>query len=589
MHRDNGGMKKWRNTGRMEYWGAGGGLPIFQRSNIPVFQCEGGTERGQGWSRFRQSWTGLMIRYSIIPMSPASRQRGLRPLRSMLYLLALACLVCPPAAMMASEKLGPTLSRVERRLDEEAQPGAAEPNSLAFRRATGEVPTREVTPRKPAAEYVLTLSECLRLAFTQSNEIKQARERILGVGGSKIIANSRFLPAVDLITQYERVSDFEADAKAEAYSFGARITQRILEYGKDNPIDVTLRAEQRDALFGYENQVAKVFSLVRRAFLLIKLKEQQIAARQQLLEEFQKQYEVKQQRLAAGNLSVKIEVLTARLNVLNEQSRINTLGRERFSRIVELLRLVGLPIGADQVRFVGAMDNFGLGEFDLEPMVRLALAQSSDVALAEAIVAEGQRSLDQIRYEYWPDMRFTSGYQDRYGSAGATITNQNDTWGLDVTGQPKLPNSRDKTGQGLGLFSDSLAGSEPGWFAGVQLRIPIADGKVRKGERIEARAVLNGFKAALDDEKDLVELAVRQSHKVLAEQSFRVELAQENVNIEKERFQIQEELRNVGKITDDQLETFRRTFFAAQDELFNEQENLIGRQEDLRLTIRYFK
>jgi len=527
----------------------------------------------------------------MIPVFPASLQTSLRPLRSTLALLALAYLVCPPAGLMAAEKLGPTLSRVERRLDEEARPSAAEPNSLAFQRATGEVPAREVAPRKPAAEYVLTLDECLRLAFTQNNEIKRAREAIIGVGGSKIIANSRFLPAIDLITQYERASDFEADATAEAYSFGARITQRILEYGKDNPIDVTLRAEQRDALFSYENQVARVFSLVRRAFLLIKLKEQQVATRQQLLGEFEKQYEVKQQRLAAGNLSVKIEVLTARLNVLNERTRINTLGREKFNRTTELLRLVGLPVGADRVRFVGATDNFGLGEFDLDPMVRLALAQSSDVALAEALVAEGERSLGQIRYEYWPDLRFTSGYQDRNGSAGATISNQNDTWGLDVTGQPRLPNSRDESGRGIGLFGDevSLGSPDPGWFAGLQLRIPIADGKIRKGERIEAKALLNSFKAALADEKDLVELAVRQSYKVLAEQNFRVELAQENVNIEKERFQIQEELRNVGKITDDQLETFRRTFFAAQDDLFNEQEDLIGRQEDLRLAIRYFK
>ncbi len=516
----------------------------------------------------------------------------LAPVRLSPVWIMTLCWLSPEAGFTAPDKLDPALRQVERRLDEEAGRDAAEPNSLAFQRATGEMPVREVTPRKPAAERVLTLDDCLRLAFTQNNEIQQARELILGVGGSKIIANSRFLPAIELINQYERATAFETpDGSAEAYSFGARITQRILEYGKDNPIDVTLRAEQRDALFTYENRVATVFSLVRRAFLLIKLKEQQIATRQELLEQFEKQYEVKQQRLAAGNLSVKIEVLTAHLNVLNERTRINTLGRQRFNRIMELLRLVGLPVSADRIEFVGEMDRFGLGQFDLEPMVRLALAQSSDVALAEAIVAEGARSLDQIRYEYWPDLRFTSGYQDRNGSAGATISNQNDTWALDVTGQPRLPNSRDPRGRGLGLFGDevTLGEPDPGWFAGLQLRIPVADGNIRKGQKIEARAFLNGVKAALADQKDLVELRVRQSYKFLAEQNFQVELKQENVKIERERFQIEEELRDVGKITDDQLETFRRTFFVAQDELFFEQENLVERQEDLRLAIRYFK
>ena len=529
-----------------------------------------------------------MVEASVVSRNVAGGTRG----PSCTLLLIAAVLACRPATILASDKLGPVLNGVEQRLNEESRRDIAEPNSLAFQRAVGEAPAREVEPRKPTAERVLTLAQCLQLAFTQNNEIKRAREQILGVGGSKIIANSRFLPAIELINQYERVTDFDAtDESAEAYAFGAKITQRILEYGKDNPIDVTLRAEQRDALFIYENKVAEVFSLVRRAFLLIKLKERQIGTRQELLGQFERQYEVKQQRLTAGNLSVKIEVLTAHLNVLNERSRINTLGRERFNRIMELLRLVGMPVGADQVKLVGGMDSFGLGEFDLEPMVRLALAQSSDVALAEAIVAEGARSLDQIRFEYWPDLRFTSGYQDRNGSAGATVTNQNDTWAFDVSGQPRLPNSRDERGRGLGLFGDevSLGGPDRGWFAGVQLRIPVADGNLRKGEKIEARAFLNGVKAALADQKDLVELVVRQRYKFLAEQNFEVELAQENVNIERERFQIQEELRNVGKITDDQLETFRNLFFAAQDELFTSQERLIQRQEDLRLAIRYFK
>jgi outer membrane protein TolC len=95
--------------------------------------------------------------------------------------------------------------------------------------------------------------------------------------------------------------------------------------------------------------------------------------------------------------------------------------------------------------------------------------------------------------------------------------------------------------------------------------------------------------AAAEDQEDRIELSVRQGYMFLSEQKFQVDLAQENVNIEKERFQIQEELRNAGKITDDQLETFRTSFFAAQDNLFDQQERLIERQEDLRLAIRYFK
>jgi outer membrane protein TolC len=496
------------------------------------------------------------------------------------------------SSVLAADKLDPALVQVEQRLDEESKIRPSEPDSLTYLRAVGELPVRTVSPRKMEEKRVLTLEECLRLAFANSNEIKQAREQILAVGGSKIITNSRFLPAIELINQYEHFRNLESENDTDdAYSISARISQRILEYGKDNPLDVDLRAEQRNALFNYENEVAIVFSKVRRAFFYIKLKEQQIATRQELLEQFKKQYEIKQQRMEAGNLSVKIEVLTARLNMLNEETQINALESERFNRKMDLLRLIGMPVGADQVEFEGQMDSFGLEDFDMDGMIHLALAQSSDVALAEAIMTEQQRLLDQLRYEYVPDLRFSTGYQNKDGKVGADLMNQDDNWGLDLFGQPKVPGIKEERSQSLGIFGDDIyvGGPDPGWFAGLQLRIPVWEGDSRKGKQIKAKAELNIFKAAVEDQKDLIELRVRQSYKFLAEQKFQVDLAQQNVNIEKERFEINTELRNVGKINDDALETFRRLFFAAQDGLFRQQEIMIERQENLRLSIRYFK
>jgi outer membrane protein TolC len=497
-----------------------------------------------------------------------------------------------PQALLAAEKLEPALVQIEHRLEQERQTRPSEPNSLAYLRAIGERPARTVEPRRMEAKRVLTLRKCLQLAFANNNDIQQARQQILAVGGSRLITNSRFLPTIELVSQYERTRDFETpDSSDDFKAISARISQRILEYGKDNPLDVTLRAEQRDALFNYENQVAAVFSQVRRAFFFIELKQRQIATRRELLEQFKKQRAIKQQRMEAGNLSVKIEVLTARLNVLNEQTRINTLQRQRFNRKMDLLRLIGLPVGAAQVEFAGRTDRFGLGDFDMGGMIRLALAQSSQVALAQALVAEGNRTLEQLRFEYTPDVRVTGGYQDENGKVGADLQNQDDTWGLDVFGEPKAADIKDGRTDSLGLFGDevTVGGPDPGWFAGAQLRIPLYEGGSREGKKIQARAALHSLKAVLEDQKDRIELAVRQSYKFLMEQQFQVELAQENVNIESERFSIKAQLRDVGKITDNELETFRTSFFAAQDDLFRQQERLIERQEDLRLAIRYFK
>jgi hypothetical protein len=82
---------------------------------------------------------------------------------------------------------------------------------------------------------------------------------------------------------------------------------------------------------------------------------------------------------------------------------------------------------------------------------------------------------------------------------------------------------------------------------------------------------------------------VRQSYNFLAEQKFQVTLAQQKVDIERQRFMIQTQLRDVGTIDDDALERFRENFFLAQAILFSQQKTLIQRQEELRKAIRFFK
>ena len=483
------------------------------------------------------------------------------------------------------------LTTIENRLEEELGKRWLETKGTRFMRAVGSMPVRRVAPRHSDEERTLGLGECLKMAFETNNEVKQDREAILAVGGSKLIANSRFLPSLTIISQYERIDDLDSTTpKDDTSLISATIRQRLLEYGKDNPIDIALRAEQRQALFNYENRVARVFSLVRRAFHFIHLKGQQIAARRQSLQQFEDQYIKKQERMEAGNLSVKIEVLTARLNVLNEQTVINTLEREKFNREMELLRLIGLPVGADKVEFLGQADRFGLEGYDGESMVALALSQSSDVALAEAVLSEQKRLVDQHKFEYLPDLRAKTGYQDRHGRVGADLSNEQGTWGLDVLGQPGIVRSNQDV-DGLGLFSQEaqLDGPNRGWFAGVQVRFPVMRGGARRGRSIQLRAFLASVKAALADAKDQIELRVRQGYTLLLEQEYQVRLAQENVDIERARFSIQEQLRDVGRIDDDALERFRENFFRAQDSHFREQERLIERQENLRSAIRYFK
>jgi len=74
-----------------------------------------------------------------------------------------------PVAASATEKLDPSLIQIEQRLEEEAKTHPSEPNSLTYLRAIGERPARTVSPREMEVERVLTLDECLQLAFANSN------------------------------------------------------------------------------------------------------------------------------------------------------------------------------------------------------------------------------------------------------------------------------------------------------------------------------------------------------------------------------------------------------------------------------------
>ncbi len=81
--------------------------------------------------------------------------------------------------VFAADKLEPSLVQIEQRLKEETKIDPAEPNSIIYLRAVGERPARSVSPRQMKEKRTLTLEECLRLAFTSNNQVKQARQDIL--------------------------------------------------------------------------------------------------------------------------------------------------------------------------------------------------------------------------------------------------------------------------------------------------------------------------------------------------------------------------------------------------------------------------
>ena len=73
------------------------------------------------------------------------------------------------------------------------------------------------------------------------------------------------------------------------------------------------------------------------------------------------------------------------------------------------------------------------------------------------------------------------------------------------------------------------------------------------------------------------------------EETRETDILRETVRISKERLRVQDRMKELGKITDNELETFRERFFSDQDEYFEQQIRLIEAQERLRLEMRFFE
>ena len=68
-----------------------------------------------------------------------------------------------------------------------------------------------------------------------------------------------------------------------------------------------------------------------------------------------------------------------------------------------------------------------------------------------------------------------------------------------------------------------------------------------------------------------------------------MEIGTRRLAIERRRLEIQERLRDLGQVTDNQVETFRDRFFLAQERLFRTQDAYIAAVEDLRGVMGYFE
>jgi outer membrane protein TolC len=427
----------------------------------------------------------------------------------------------------------------------------------------------------------VTLDECMVLSLEFNNDVQARRAEMTAVGGQKLVVQSRFVPQLDYKLDLEHVDDSGSGVGgAVDHRFG--LSKTILEFGRDNRQDVLLRQDQRDALFSYEDSVQRVLADVRLTFFTILLRQRQLDERSTTLEGFKSRFE-QIQRKEAERRTPQLDVLTARLNVLDEELRINALQREVHRRQADLLRFLGLPIALIDVQLEGALEDF---ELDVERAVRFALERSTRVAQARATVWEQKRIAKQIGWENAPEIDLRAGYRNERVESGVGLQRDDrGTFGLSgfAEGGP------DKDDPNLADDGDFPDATDDGLFAKLRLTVPLFDGFESKGKRIRELARLERVRHELRGVIDQVEVEVRQAYQTVLERELETKIQKQRVEISKRRLKVQEVLKEEGRISDDALETFRNRFFADQDEFFRLQIALVESQESLRSAMRYFE
>lgn len=437
---------------------------------------------------------------------------------------------------------------------------------------------RHLLAKKLLAAGPLSLDDCLACSLELNDKIQASRSVVRSMTGEEIIANSRYLPklAVDLSSTTAGQS-FIRDMTG-----GGSALATLLQLGKDDPIDINLRDQQRLALFGYEQDVANVLSQVRLKFFTVLLKQQQLGQRQKLRQEFQARYE-RMQRLEAVKRVVHLDVLTARLNVLNEDSNINSLQKEIVRQKLDLLYAMGMPMTQPEFALQGKIEAFPL---TVEQSVALAFGRSTGIAQSRAAVFEQDRLTRQIVWEYLPWMDVQGGYMRSKWTAGMAAYNET---GLFST-SPFAVRPVDYWSNGGWASPDFTHYDDVrGWYMAADLRFPIFSGLERTGNFLKQKALLDSFRYQLSDTVSATDLDVRKAFQTVLEQAQAVAILQGVVAISKERLQLQERLKELGKISDNELETFRERFFEDQDRYFISQLSLVEAQERLRLKMRYFE
>lgn len=239
-------------------------------------------------------------------------------------------------------------------------------------------------------------------------------------------------------------------------------------------------------------------------------------------------FDQSKQQLEQG-LTAKVDADRNEVQALTHQQRLLSLRNDLAKQKINLARMIGLPANdhydlSDEVPYAAA------APLTMEEALAQAFQQRADLKAADAQVRAAERAHAAARAERYPSLGVTGDYG------------------------------------GIGVNPSQL---QTTYTAAASLKIPIWQGGRTEGDIQQADASLSQRRAEYEDLKGQIESDVRSSYLDLQAAASQVEVAQRNVQVNKEALELTRQKVEVGVIDNVQYVQAREQVTNAEFDLIN--------------------
>ena len=331
----------------------------------------------------------------------------------------------------------------------------------------------------------LDLQTSLEFALQNNYDILTAKQRIEEQNGLIIEVRADALPDVSLSGQYTELDGGLTETfglfpeTLTNWSIALNARQTLYAGGGVRAALNAQRMIEEAAVFELQSIINDVLLQTRENFYTALVARERIQVQEENIALLSEQLEDARQRLDAGTVS-RFEVLRAEVDLANARPDL-IRARSDFRLSVEELRTVlgfskSKSGGVEKIPDLLGKLEYTANHYDLERSLVQAISFRPELRRLELVAQAREEGIKIARSDGRPEIAALAAYQLNKSS-----------------------------------FSNSIDDGLHGWIAGVEVSVPVFDGRRTKGRVIQAKSQADQAKLEFDHARLLVEVEVRRA------------------------------------------------------------------------------